>query len=267
MVETRGPREGAPAAAVEGFLGKHGSTSDQLVIENGYFLLRRKLVARTACEIVLAELPKLLADLPWPKSMRWGQSGDFTWVRPLRRIVCFLDGDVVPITLGPVTASNETEGHRFMAPGAFAVASMEDWHRKLREQRVIVAAGERRQIILEGFRIEAGRLGLSLIEDEELLDEVAGLVEWPVPLIGQIDMRFMSLPPEVRELSMKVNQRYFALRDPAGGRAPFFAFVSNIEAEDGGATIIAGCCAHASPMPSISGTRTAGSPFLIIYQS
>ncbi|HET9148796.1 MAG TPA: glycine--tRNA ligase subunit beta, partial [Acetobacteraceae bacterium] len=184
--------------------------------------------------------PKLIAALPWPKSMRWGQSGDFTWVRPLRRILCLLDGEVVPLTLGPVTASNETEGHRFMAPGAFTAASAADWERKLRERHVIADAGERRRMILEGLRAQAAERGLSLAEDEALLDEVTGLVEWPVPLTGRIEPRHMMLPPEVRELSMKVNQRYFALRDAGGNPAPFFAFVANIEAQDGGGAIIAG---------------------------
>ncbi len=240
MAEARGPRENAPEAAVAGFLKKHEATHDQLVVENSYFVLRRKLAVRTARETILAELPKLVADLPWPKSMRWGQGGEFTWVRPLRRVVCLLDGEVVPVTLGPVTASNMTEGHRFMAPGAFAVASAEHWQEKLRERQVIVSADERRRMIVEGLTEQAAAKRLSLVEDNALLDEVTGLVEFPVPLIGRIAPRFMALPPEVRELSMKVNQRYFALRDQTGEPAPFFAFVANIEADDGGAASIAG---------------------------
>ena len=238
--EDRGPRSSASEAAVAGFLKKHDATRDELVVENGYFFLRRKLAPRTARETILKELPKLVASLPWPKSMRWGQSGDFIWVRPLRRIVCLLDGEVVPIKLGSIVAGNETEGHRFQAPGPFSVISTAQWEAKLEQRFVIASPQKRRQIILEGLRLQADQNNLSLVEDVSLLDEVAGLVEWPVPLLGRIDRRYMALPPEVRELSMKVNQRYFALRGKAGESAPSFAFVANIEAEDGGAAIIAG---------------------------
>jgi glycyl-tRNA synthetase beta chain len=139
-----------------------------------------------------------------------------------------------------VTASNEIEGHRFMARGVSMVTSTEDWQRKLRERKVIVSVDERRQMIVDGLMEQAAAKQLSLVEDNALLDEVSGLVEWPVPLIGRIDPRFMTLPPEVRELSMKVNQRYFALRDQTGAPASFFAFVANIEADDSGMAIIAG---------------------------
>jgi glycyl-tRNA synthetase beta chain len=176
----------------------------------------------------------------WPKSMRWGQSGDFTWVRPLRRIVCLLDGEVVPITIGPVTASNLTEGHRVHAPGAFPVTSATDWAEKLHAHYVIVDQTERRRLVADGLAKAAAAHNLTVAPDDGLLDEVTGLVEWPVPLIGQIGAEFMDLPPEVRELSMKVNQKYFALRDAAGKPAPYFAFMANLEAPDGGATIIAG---------------------------
>jgi glycyl-tRNA synthetase beta chain len=172
--------------------------------------------------------------------MRWGSGGDFTWVRPLRRIVCLLDGEIVPIQLGPVTAGNETEGHRVHAPGAFAVTSAADWAQKLRAHYVIADAAERRSKIAAGIAAQAAAQNLSVAEDNALLDEVTGLVEWPVPLIGRIGAEFMDLPPEVRELSMKINQKYFALRDAAGRPAAYFAFVANLEAPDGGAAIIAG---------------------------
>ena len=172
--------------------------------------------------------------------MRWGSGADFTWVRPLRRIVCLLDGEVIPITLGPVTAGNETEGHRVHGPGPVAVSSAAVWEEKLREHHVIVDQAERRKKIAEGMAEKAAALGLTVAPDEALLDEVTGLVEWPVPLIGRIDDAFMDLPHEVRELSMKINQKYFALRDTAGKPAPYFAFVANLEATDGGAAIIAG---------------------------
>jgi glycyl-tRNA synthetase beta chain len=240
VIEARGPRDSAPDAALAGFLGKHKAGREELVTESGYYWLRRNDPPVAAAELIAVALPAALAKFSWPKSMRWGQSGDFTWVRPLRRIICLLDGQVIPIVLGPVTAGNETEGHRFLKPGAFAVSSNLDWLEKLRVRNVLVDRSERLQAIVNGLKAQAETLGLTLANDDALLDEVTGLVEWPVPLIGKIGAEFMDLPPEVRELSMKVNQRYFALRDAAGEPAPYFAFVSNIEATDGGATIIAG---------------------------
>ncbi|MBU6419320.1 MAG: glycine--tRNA ligase subunit beta, partial [Proteobacteria bacterium] len=235
-----GPREGAPDAAIDGFLRKHGAERSELIIENGKYYLRRRLAASSAQATILAELPRFLGGLPWPKSMRWGSGGDFTWVRPLRRIVCLLDGEVVPFTLGPVTAGNVTEGHRVHGPGPFEVFSAAVWEEKLREHRVIADQAERRAKIAEGIAAEAAKLGLSVAPDDGLLDEVTGLVEWPVVLIGKIDPEFMELPPEVRELSMKINQKYFALRDAAGKPAPHFAFVANLAADDEGKAIIAG---------------------------
>jgi glycyl-tRNA synthetase beta chain len=238
--EVRGPREGAPEAAVSGFLGKYKASRDELVIESGFYLLRRHEAALPAADLIASSLPAALLKFSWPKSMRWGQSDDFTWVRPLRRMVCLLGGKVVPIKLGPVTAGNETEGHRFMAPGAFVVSSAKDWQDKLRERMVIADQAERRALVISGLAEVAAKAGLTVVEDAGLVDEVTGLVEWPVALLGKIDADFMDLPPEVRELSMKVNQRYFALRDNSGRPAPFFAFAANIEATDGGAAIIAG---------------------------
>ncbi|WP_287833671.1 glycine--tRNA ligase subunit beta, partial [Acidiphilium sp.] len=238
--EVRGPKLSAPPQALEGFLRKNGAAREELVEEDGYFLLRRNLPSRPAGELIAGEFAQALAGFGWPKSMRWGQSGAFTWVRPLRRVVCLLDGAVIPFTLGPVASGDQSEGHRFLAPGAFRVTSAAQWQEELRARRVIVDADERRKTIAEGLRAAAGAKGLSVAGDAGLLDEVAGLVEWPVCLIGAIDPGQMALPPEVRELSMKVNQRYFATRDAAGNPAPYFAFVANIAANDGGAAIIAG---------------------------
>jgi glycyl-tRNA synthetase beta chain len=240
MIEERGPRETAPDAALNGFLGKHGAKRDEIVIEAGYYVLRRAVAAVPAASFVSKEIPEAFAKFSWPKSMRWGQGGDFSWIRPLRRIACLLDGRVIPIKLGPITAGTETEGHRVLAPGAITVSSAEDWQEKLCAHYVIADQDERRHKITRGLAEQAAMRGLTIAEDEALLDEVTGLVEWPVPLIGKIEQGFMDLPPEVRELSMKVNQRYFALRDAAGKPAPYFAFVANLEAPDNGAAIIAG---------------------------
>ncbi len=166
-------------------------------------------------------------------------------MRPLRRIVCLLDGVVVPFDLrdggddGHGLASGDlTEGHRFHAPGAFAVASCGEWAAKLRERRVLVDAAERRRVIADGI---AGLTNAAeVVDDPGLLDEVAGLVEWPVPLLGRIDDAYMDLPAEVRQVSMRVNQRYFAFRGADGSAAPYFGIVANIEPVDGGGATIAG---------------------------
>ncbi|MBX5472789.1 MAG: glycine--tRNA ligase subunit beta, partial [Acetobacteraceae bacterium] len=242
----RGPRIGAPEAAVQGFLRKHGARPEDLQEEGEYFVLRRRIPGKSATELIAIELPKVLWRFSWPKSMRWGES-QFLWVRPLRRIVCLLDGAVVPFALRQgeddahgLRASNETEGHRFLAPGAVAVRSAADWQARLYERFVIADAKERRARIAQGLQEAAARRGFALAPDEGLLDEVTGLVEWPVVLIGRIDPAFMDLPPEVMQVSMRMHQRYFALTDASGKPAPAFAFVANTAAPDGGAAIIAG---------------------------
>ena len=243
----RGPRLSAPEAALGGFLRKHGAAREDLVAEGDYWVLRRTIPGQSAAEVIAGAMPGLLWRFPWPKSMRWGGKSQFTWVRPLRRIVALLDGEVVKFDLRQgeddghgLVSGNETEGHRFMAPGAFAVRGAEAWQNTLRERFVIADPAERRRLIEDGIAGVAQAKGLSVVADEGLLEEVTGLVEWPVALLGTIDAAFMDLPPEVRQVSMRVNQRYFALRDADGAPAPHFAFIANIAAEDEGAAIIAG---------------------------
>jgi glycyl-tRNA synthetase beta chain len=239
-ISERGPRASAPEQALAGFLRKHDATRDQLVQEGDFWVLYKTLPAASAAQSILDNLPKTLAQFPWPKSMRWGQGGDFTWVRPLRRIICLLDGEIIPFTLGPITASNVTEGHRIHGPGPFTVSSAATWEESLREHDVIADQTERRRRIANGIAEQAAALNLTVAPDDALLDDVTGLVEYPVPLIGRIDADFMDLPLEVRELSMKINQKYFALRHPDGTPAPYFAFIANLEAHDSGTAIIAG---------------------------
>ena len=243
----RGPRASAPEQALTGFLRKHAATRDQLRVEGDYWVLDKRADAVSATALIAAKFPELLRRFPWPKSMRWGGTSAFTWVRPLRRITCLLDGAIVPFNLRDgaddghgLASANLTEGHRFHAPGAFAVIDCADWAEKLRTHRVLVDADDRKRLIAEGVARLAAERQLQVVDDPGLLDEVAGLVEWPVPLLGRIDPAFMDLPPEVRQVSMRVNQRYFALRTADGTAAPVFAFVANIEPEDGGAATIAG---------------------------
>ena len=243
----RGPRANAPPQALEGFLRKHGATRDQITDEAGHWVLTKATPATPAATLIAQALPGLLRRFPWPKAMRWGSGSAFTWIRPLRRILCIVDSAIVPFTLadGPddghnLAASNQTEGHRFHAPAPFAATSLDAWRTGLLARHVIPDAPTRRQRIADGIARLAAAENLEIVPDEALLDEVAGLVEWPVPLLGRIDAAYMDLPPEVMQVSMRVNQRYFALRHPDGAPAPRFAFAANIEAIDGGAAIIAG---------------------------
>ncbi len=243
----RGPRATAPEQALTGFLRKHGATRDQLVRDGEHWALTLASPTIPAAGLIAAALPNLLRRFPWPKSMRWGDGSAFTWVRPLRRILCLLDGRLVPFALADgtddghgLTSGDTTEGHRFHTPGAFTVASFAEWHDGLLARRVIPSAGDRRRLVAEGVAALAAAEGLQVAADDGLLDEVAGLVEWPVPLLGRIDADYMDLPPEVMQVSMRVNQRYFALRHSDGSPADRFAFAANIEAIDGGAAIVAG---------------------------
>lgn len=243
----RGPRANAPEQALAGFLRKHGADRADLREEAGFWVLDRVSPAIAAPTLIAEALPALLRRFPWPKSMRWGGTSLFTWVRPLRRIICLFDGQVVPFSLRDgdddghgLIASDLTEGHRFLAPGAFAVTGAADWQAGLRDRRVIVDAAERRQLVATGVASVAAAAGYTVVDDPGLIDEVTGLVEWPVPLLGRIDAKFMDLPAEVMQVSMRVNQRYFALRMVDGKAAPAFAFIANVPGSDGGAAIIAG---------------------------
>jgi glycyl-tRNA synthetase beta chain len=243
----RGPRAGAPEAALAGFLKKHGASRDSVREEGGYLVLDRVVPAVDAATIIARELPGVLRRFPWPKSMRWGGTSSFAWVRPLRRILCVLDGAVVPFDLREgaddghgLASANETEGHRFMAPGGFAVAGFADYRAELAARHVILDAEERVALIRKDAARLAGSEGLSVVEDPGLVAEIAGLTEWPVGLVGRIDAAFMDLPPEVLRSSMRVNQRYISLRNPDGTAAARFVMFANVVPADGGAAIVAG---------------------------
>lgn len=245
--EERGPRIGAPDQAIEGFLRKHGATRDALTEQGQFWVLIKPGQTVEARALVADAIPALLRGFPWPKSMRWGGTSSMVWVRPLKRILCVLDGEVVPFDLaqggddGHGLASGDlTEGHRIMSPGAFSVGNFDDYKNALTTRHVVLEAEDRATLIRQGINTLVAKLGLEVVPDEALITEVAGLVEWPVPLLGRIDDGFMDLPPEVMRTTMRVNQRYFALRKPDGTAAPRFALVANIAAPDGGAAIVAG---------------------------
>ena len=246
-ISERGPRSSAPEQALAGFLRKHGATQEQLTQEGDFWVLDRVVPGASAAELIARAMPGLIRRFPWPKSMRWGSTSPFTWVRPLRRITAILDGAVVPFDLRDgddaahgLHASNISEGHRFLSHGHFTVTSVAQWTEELRSRHVIVDAAERRALVEAGVNALAAEQGTTIVDDPGLLDEVAGLVEWPVCLLGRIDDAYMDLPAEVMQVSMRVNQRYFALRNADGSAAPWFAFAANIQAKDGGAAIIAG---------------------------
>ncbi len=245
--EERGPRTGAPEAALAGFLKKHGAAREALVERNGFWVLDKAGECITARDLIAHALPGVIRGFTWPKSMRWGAGGTMTWVRPLQRILCLLDGTVVAFDLKQgeddghgLASGDQTEGHRVMAPGIFAVRSFADYESGLRERRVVLDAAERMKLIEEGLNRLAAQHGVTVVPDRGLLEEVAGLVEWPMPLVGRIDDAFMDLPPELMRTTMRVNQRYFAMVRPDGSAAPLFGVIANIAASDGGAAVVGG---------------------------
>ncbi|HEY1632200.1 MAG TPA: glycine--tRNA ligase subunit beta [Rhizomicrobium sp.] len=242
--EIKGPKVDAPRAALDGFLRKSGLTKEQLTVQStpkGDVYIAAIARAGRETAAVLAEfLPEAFAKLPWPKSMRFPGSA-IRWVRPLHFIVCTFDGEAVKFEFAGVTSGRTTLGHRFLSKGAIEVRRFEDYEAKLRDAHVILDAAQRKDIIRHELKQKAFALGLEPIEDEGLMDEVAGLAEWPVVLIGTIENQFMDVPPEILQTSMRTHQKYFSLRDPATGKmANRFAVISNMEATDGGKEIVAG---------------------------
>ena len=249
--ELKGPKVDAPAAALDGFLRKTGLTKEQLKVEKtpkgDVYLAVIERAGRETAEVLAEVLPDCFAKLPWPKSMRFPGSA-VRWVRPLHGIVCVFGGDVVPFAFAGVTSGNTTKGHRFLSDGKpIKVRHFDDYEKALHDAHVILDAGQRKAIIFEDVKAAAFIHGLEPIPDEGLLDEVAGLAEWPVVLTGTIPDEFMDVPPEILQTSMRTHQKYFALRHPekvgdpkTGKMANRFALVANMVAEDGGQEIIAG---------------------------
>ncbi|MEL6465474.1 MAG: glycine--tRNA ligase subunit beta [Pseudomonadota bacterium] len=245
--ERKGPRADAPEKAIEGFLRGAGLTRDQVEERetpkgNVLFAIIEK-PGRPAAEIIAEVLTHTVRTFPWPKSMRWG-SGALKWVRPLHSILCILTDDagaeIVPGEAGGIAFTDTTEGHRFMAPGRFSVASFEDYEQKLKRAHVVLNAADRAETIWHDATNAAFASGLEVVEDKGLLAEVAGLVEWPVVLMGKIGDDFLDLPPEVLQTSMKEHQKFFSVRNPKTGRIERFITVANRETADNGATILAG---------------------------
>ncbi len=239
--EIKGPRTNAPDQALDGFLRKTGLKKSDLTERDGVWFANLHRPGRPTPQIVAEMVQAIIRDFPWPKSMVSGVS-KLRWVRPLRRILCVFDGQIVPFEIDGIPSGNTTEGHRFMGSGQpFTVKDFDAYTDKLAKHYVVLDVEERRERILDAARTLCFARNLELVEDQGLLDEVAGLVEWPVPVLGDMDPAFLDLPPEVIRTSMRVHQRFFAVRDPKTGKlAPHFVTVANIDAIDGGATIARG---------------------------
>ena len=243
--ELKGPRTDAPQAALDGFLKKTGLTKEQLKVETTpkgevyMAVIERK---GRATPLVLAEIiPEVMGKLPWPKSMRWKPGNPVRWVRPLHSILATFDGEVVPCEFAGIQSGNTTRGHRFLSSGNITVRRFEDYEAALKKAHVVLDAAERAEIISNDLKQKAFALGLEPIEDIGLLNEVSGLAEWPVVLIGTIQDEFMDVPAEILQTSMRTHQKYFSLRDPKTGKmANRFALVANMLTKDCGKEIVAG---------------------------
>lgn len=239
--EVKGPRASAPEQALEGFLRKTGLTRDQLTERDGVLFAVLSSKGRATTDLVAETVDQVVRTFPWPKSMRWG-SGTLRWVRPIKRILCLFDGKVVPFEIDGISSDAITEGHRFLGSGQpLKVSDFVDYRTQLEKNFVLLDVADRKLRILEQAKAACAARGLALVDDDGLLDEVAGLAEWPTPILGDMDPQFLALPPEVVRLSMKVHQKYFAVRDPSkDGLAPNFLVVANVEATDGGKALAAG---------------------------
>jgi glycyl-tRNA synthetase beta chain len=242
--EIKGPRTAAPPQALEGFLRKTGLSQDQLVERDGIWFATIDTLGRDAASVLAEAIPAIIRAFAWPKAMRWGEASISTeslrWVRPLQGIVALLGDRVVEFEIAGIKSGAATVGHRFHHPGAITIGSANDYAEKLRACHVILDPAERRRIIAEGAARAAAEAGLALIEDEGLIAENAGLTEWPVPLLGGFDPAYLDVPREVIQLTMRTNQKYFALTGKDGALAPNFVCVANIEASDGGLAIVEG---------------------------
>jgi glycyl-tRNA synthetase beta chain len=253
--EKKGPRVGAPEGAVQGFLRAAGLKSIaeakvQPDKKGDFYVAVIEKPGRPAIEVIAEIVPEVVKTFPWPKSMRWGaqsaRPGALGWVRPLHSMVATFgpeteEPEIVPFAVDGIAAGDETRGHRFMAPQPFKVRRLEDYAANLEKAKVVLDGERRKEMILADAKNLAFAQSYELVEDAGLLAEVAGLVEWPVVLMGSFDAAFLAIPPEIIRATIRNNQKCFVLRDPATARlVDKFILVANIEAEDGGKAIVAG---------------------------
>jgi glycyl-tRNA synthetase beta chain len=242
--EIKGPRTSAPPQALDGFLRKTGLRQDQLEDRDGIWFARIDTPGLPTRELLGPMIERIVAKFPWPKAMRWGAASASTeslrWIRPLHGIVAMLGEDIVPVAINGIASGATTLGHRFMHGGPITLGGPSDYVEKLKACHVIVDQDERERIIRDGAGKAAKAAGLSLVPDEGLVVENAGLTSWPVPLLGHFDPDYLDVPREVIVLTMRTNQKYFACTGDDGGLAPAFVCVANIEATDGGEAIAHG---------------------------
>ncbi len=242
--ETKGPKTSAPPQALEGFLRKTGLTVDQLVERDGVYFAVTEKAGRATADVLADAIPAIIRAFPWPKSQRWGAASASTeslrWVRPLQGIVALLGDDLVACEVDGIVSGAATMGHRFHHSGEITIGNAADYAMKLRAAHVILDQNERRDIIRTGAEKAASDAGLTLVADEGLVNENAGLTEWPVPMLGRFDAAFLEVPKEVIQLTARVNQKYFVCHDADGALANAFVCTANINAHDGGAAIVAG---------------------------
>jgi glycyl-tRNA synthetase beta chain len=254
--EKKGPRVGAPEGAIQGFLKAAGlkSIKDAKIEKDAkkgdFYVAVIEKKGRTAIEVIAEIVPEVVKTFPWPKSMRWGersaQPGALGWVRPLQSIVATFgpeteEPEIVPFAVDGITSGDETRGHRFLAPAKFKVKRLDDYATRLEAAKVVLDPERRKRMILTDAKNLAFAQGYELVEDEGLLAEVAGLVEWPVVLMGSFDEAFLAIPDEVIRATIRNNQKCFVLRDPSTAKlVNKFILVANTEAVDGGGAIVAG---------------------------
>ncbi len=242
--ETKGPKTSAPPQALEGFLRKTGLTQDQLVERDGVYFAVTEKAGRKTADVLAEAIPAIIRAFPWPKSQRWGAASASTeslrWVRPLQGIVALLGDELVACEVDGIVSGAATMGHRFHHSGEITIGNAADYEVKLRAAHVILSQDERRDSIRKGAEKASTDAGLTLVPDEGLVNENAGLTEWPVPMLGRFDAAFLAVPPEVIQLTARVNQKYFVCHDADGGLANAFVCTANINAHDGGAAIVAG---------------------------
>ena len=243
--ELKGPRTSAPPRALEGFLRKTGLTEGQLEDRDGTWFAVIDKPGRGTAEVLADLIPQIVRDFPWPKSMRWGaasaSSASLRWVRPLQAVVAILGDEVLTVGIDGVESGAATLGHRFHHPGPITIGGAHDYVEKLRACHVLVDQEEREKIVRDRSRELADDAGYQLVEDEGLVVENAGLTEWPVPLLGSFDPAYLDVPEEVIQLTARLNQKYFVLKNPMSGKlAPHFVCTANITANDGGEAIVAG---------------------------
>lgn len=235
----KGPKVGAPEAALSGFLKKNNLKQSDLTERDGVYFAVVKKEGRQTADLLKEAIENILKTFPWPKSMRWG-GGETTWVRPLHSILCIFDGEVVQVEFAGIKAGNTTRGHRFLSPGIITINNPVEYEAALKKAHVIANREDRKAEILKQAEAAAKAQKLTLRKDDGLLEEVTGLVEWPIVLTGSIDAKFMDLPKEVLVSEMRAHQKYFALENPDGSLSDKFLITANMAAKDGGKAIIAG---------------------------